>query len=954
MVVAPRHGNFQKLFTISSLLLVLFAIGAGRASAQNATIRGRVADESGAAMPGVNVTLTSPALLVAQSTTSDAEGSYVFANLPIGEYQATFELSGFQRFVRDKILLRADFTAAINVEMKIGALEESITVSGASPVVDTVSTTLSAAVSSKQITETLPVSRSLGAVFSTIPGTGRTTDTGAGGLASGGQTAYGVAGQMTVLIDGVNARQANGSTQGFGPDLSSMEEVELVTLGGSAEQMAPGTAAKLTIKSGGNTFKGRYEIKGQNDKFQANNVTTALYNEGIRQGDDVIMSRDFTADLGGPIRKDRIWFFGAIRYFKSESGVLGYAFAPGPDGIYNTVDDVPGSDPLISNNWTAKGTYQAAPKYKVVTFFSKNTQDEPQRFGTRLVPYEATRRFLWQVRQYKFELQGTPSSRFLFSVQMGRNYYTADYFAKDEYAGVPSSFDNASQLTTGTATSLDKRPRSNYQPSGWLQYVPEKSVLGRHELKAGFNWYHELVSTGYPNAPHGNYQLVFDTIGGIPHQALQIRTYNYPLTYYDRLDTTGLYLQDLWRVGSRLTINPGVRYDGQHSFSPAQTKPQGQFGNAGTYAKNEVGTWRVLAPRLGVSYDITGNGKTVAKASYGRYNHQLGDNFSTFYNPNTLLTTTYLWHDLNRNGDYDSGEVNLDTNGPDFVSIAGALNSIKTSGIKNPHTTQITASLERELMPNLAAKVSFLYFRDVDLIESINSLRPYSAFNVQIPRVDPGPDGVTGTADDGGTVIVYDYPAAVRGSAFVGNINVNRPSDQDNYTKVVEFVVSRRTIGRWGLQASGNVLFNHKYTNGIPQSPNQDYFNLNATHEWQAKVSGNYDFPKGITASAAAVLLNGVYTQRTNLFRTIPSQSTVTLRMEDFTNALSSPRSSFNARLGKMVRLPRARLGLSLEVFNVLNTSTAGSFSVASGSTYGQTTGIDNPRILRFGASFDF
>ncbi len=934
--------------------VIFLLVTARHADAQNATIRGRVADESGAAMPGVNVTITSPALLVPQSATSDGVGGYVFANLPIGEYQAVFELSGFQRLVRGNILLRSDFTATINVEMKIGALEESITVSGASPVVDTVSTTLSAAVSTKQITETLPVNRSLGAVFSTIPGTGRTTDTGAGGLASGGQTAYGVSGQMTVLIDGVNARQANGSTQGFGPDLSSMEEVELVTLGGSAEQMAPGTAAKLTIKSGGNTFRGRYEIKGQDDRFQSNNVTPSLYNQGIRQGDDVIMSRDFTADLGGPIRKDRLWFYGAVRYFKSESGVLGYAHSPGADGIYNTIDDVPGSDPLISNNWTAKGTYQASPKYKIVSFFSKNTQDEPERFGTRLLPYEATRRFLWQVRQYKFELQGTPSNRFLFSVQMGRNYYTADYFAKEEYANVPSAFDNASQLTTGTATSLDKRPRSNYQPSGWLQYVPDKNMLGRHEFKAGFNWYHELVSTGYPNAPHGNYQLVFDTIGGVAHQPLQIRTYNYPLTYYDRLDTTGIYLQDLWRVGSRLTINPGLRYDGQHSFSPEQTKPQGQFGNAGTYAKNDIGTWRNFAPRLGVSYDISGNGKTVVKASYGRYNQQLGDSYSTFYNPNTLLTTTYLWHDLNKNNDYDPGEVNLDTNGPDFVSIAGALNSIKTSGVKNPHTVQMTVSLERELMPNLAGKVSFLYFRDKDLYETVNSLRPYSAFTVQIPRVDPGPDGVAGTADDGGTITVYDYPANLRGSAFVGNIRVNRPSSQDDYTRVMEFVLSRRTIGHWGLQASGNVLFNHKWNNGIPVSANQDYFNLNHSREWQAKVSGNYDFPKGITASAAAVLLNGIYTQRTNIFRNIPSQSTVTIRMEDFNNELSSPRSSFNARLGKFIKLSRTRIGLSLDIFNVLNTSTAGAFSVSSGATYGQVTSIDNPRILRFGASFDF
>jgi len=954
MSVLQCWWDSRRSLALPGLLLAALILSAGPVYAQNAAIRGRVSDETGAALPGVAISITSPALLVPQTSVSDSEGSYLFANLPVGEYQAVFELSGFQRFVRGNILLRTDFTAAINIEMKIGALEESITVSGASPVVDTVSTTLSAAVSSKQITETLPVSRSLGAVFSTIPGTGRTTDTGAGGLASGGQTAYGVSGQMTVMIDGVNARQANGSTQGFGPDLSSMEEVELVTLGGGADQMAPGTAAKLTIKSGGNNFHGRTELKKQDDRFQSNNVTDELFAQGIRQGDDVIASRDFTADLGGPIRKDRIWFFGAIRYFKSESGILGYAHAPGPDGVYNTTDDIPGSDPLISNNWTGKGTYQASRNYKIVGFFSKNTQDEPERFGTRLLPYEATRRFLWQVSQYKVELQGTVSSRLLFGVQMGRNYYTADYFAKEEYAGVPSAFDNATQLTTGTATSLDKRPRSNYQPSGWMQWVPDHSLLGRHELKAGFNWYHEQVSTGYPDAPHGNYQLVFDTIGGIAHQPLQFKSYNYPLTYYDRLDTTGIYLQDMWRMGPRLTVNLGLRYDAQHSFSPEQTKPQGQFGNAGTYPAQDIGTWRELAPRLGLSYDIFGDGKTVAKASYGKYNHQLGDSYSTFYNPNTLLTTTYLWHDLNRNNDYDPGEVNLDTNGPDFVSIVGALNSIYTTGVENPHTTQITASLEREVLPNLAAKVSFLFFRDVDLIETVNQLRPYEAFTVQIPRADPGADGVTGNVDDGPTVIVYDYPASLRGSAFVGNVHVNRPADHDDYTRVLEMVVSRRTVGHWGLQASGNLLFNHKWNNGAPASPNQDYFNLNSSHEWQAKLSGNYDFPRGFRASAAAVLINGVRTQRTNLFRSIPSQSTVTVRMEDFNDSLGSPRSSFNARVGKIFTMARTRIGLSLEVFNVLNTSTGGAYSVASGSTYGQVTSIDNPRILRFGASFDF
>ncbi len=937
----------------------IVALSVANAAAQGSSIRGTVVDETGGRLPGVTVTISSPAMLTPQlSEVTGAEGTYVFANLPIGTYAATFELAGFQRFVRQEILLTTAFAAVINVTMQVGALAESITVSGASPVVDPTSATLASTLSSKQITETLPVSRSLGAVFSSMPGTGRTTDTGAGGLASGGQSAYGNGGQYTVLIDGINARQANGSTQGFGPDLASMEEVQLVTLGAGADQMAPGTAAIMTIKSGGNNFRGRYEIKGQDDRFQSNNVSDELFAQGIRQGDDILMSRDVTADLGGPIQRDRLWFYGAVRYFHSDSGILGYARAPGADQTFNTVDDVPGSDPLDSNNWTIKGTYQATPKYKVTSFYTRNVQDEPQRFGSRLVPYEATRRFLWTIHQAKVELQGNPSNRLLFSVQMGRNYYTADYFVKEEFAHLPSSFDNTSRLTLGPATAQDKRPRSNYQPSGWVQFIPEGSFIGRHEFKAGFSWYHEYVSTYYPNGVHGNYQLVFDTINDVPRQAFQIRTYNYPLTYFDRLDTSGLYAQDQWQVSRRLTVNLGLRYDGQHSWVPPQTKEQGPFGNAGSFPEVEVGVWRTLAPRVAVAFDLTGDGKTVVKGSYGRFNHQLGDNFSNAYNQNTLLTTTYRWHDRNGNADYDAGEVNLDISDPDnddFVNISGATNNILNPDLRLPYSIQAIASVERELLPNFGAKVSYIYFRDHDLYETYNVLRPYDAYTVQIPRQDPGADGTLGTGDDGSTVIVYDYPTAMRGSTFVGNKRLNRENQFDDSTQVLEVALTRRTVGRWGLMASGNVLFNHNWAAGIPQSPNDEYFNLNTTRDWQAKVTGNYDFPLGIATSASAVILNPVTLQRTNLFRNIPSASTVTLRMEERNRNLSKPRTSFNARVAKFFSLQRfGRVGLTLEVFNVLNTSTAGSFSVASGQTYGEIQSIDNPRILRFGALFEF
>ena len=147
MSVLQCWWDSRRSLALPGLLLAALILSAGPVYAQNAAIRGRVSDETGAALPGVAISITSPALLVPQTSVSDSEGSYLFANLPVGEYQAVFELSGFQRFVRGNILLRTDFTAAINIEMKIGALEESITVSGASPVVDTVSTTLSAAVS---------------------------------------------------------------------------------------------------------------------------------------------------------------------------------------------------------------------------------------------------------------------------------------------------------------------------------------------------------------------------------------------------------------------------------------------------------------------------------------------------------------------------------------------------------------------------------------------------------------------------------------------------------------------------------------------------------------------------------------------------------------------------------------------------------------------------------------
>src|SRR5262249_48315298 len=156
------------------------------------------------------------------------------------------------------------------------------------------------------------------------------------------------------------------------------------------------------------------------------------------------------------------------------------------------------------------------------------------------------------------------------------------------------------------------------------------------------------------------------------NQPTEFDTYNYPTSAISRNNEFGIYGKDTWRLGRRLTLNLGLRLDGFHTFLPPQTKVQGQFGAAGSFPTIDVSTWRRLAPRIGGAYDLTGDGKTVVKASYGFFNHSPGDDFAAAYNQNAVITTAYRWRDTDGNNDYTPGEVNLDTNGPDFISISGA------------------------------------------------------------------------------------------------------------------------------------------------------------------------------------------------------------------------------------------------------------------------------------------
>lgn len=940
---------------LCALLLASIADVAAQ-SAVNGSIRGKVTDATSATLPGVSVTLTSPALLVpAIVTQTDGQGDYAFSDLPIGNYQIGFELAGFQRLVRQDIVLTPGFTAAINATLTIGAVEETVTVAGQSPVVDTTSTVSSVSLSSKVITEVIPAVRTMTEFVGTAPGVVLNQRHDLGGPVAGPTyQAYGINGQYTVSYDGVNTRQ--GATQpGVAPDLGSLEEMQIVAIGGSAEQALPGVAVNMVVKSGGNNFHGRYELQGEHERLQGNNLTPALIAQGVTVGDGMIKNLELSGDLGGRIVRDKLWFYTAGRYQSATTSVLGFSKERGADGIFGTADDVPGARDSSVDNRTVKSTYQLAPKYKLIGFYAMQKMVVPSYSPSRTSPFETTQRFSNDPHMMKAELQATPSSRLLVNFSMGHNYKVAIYRAQEGLERFPTTFDNVTRMNEGPTLGQTEQPRKNLQPTGSISYFPDRSFAGKHELKVGFSHYKLTTGTGNTAGVHGSYRLTFDTIGGIPHQPFQITTYNYPVVSINRLDESGIYAQDTWRIGSRLTANLGLRWDRFHSFLPEQTKPQGQFGSAGTFAPLETGTWKQWAPRFGAALSLTADGKTVAKGTFGRYNHTPGDAYSEEWNLNSATNITYRWRDLNGNGDYDAGEVNLDTNGPDFVSISAAANNILNPDLRNAYTREATFSLEREVMANVGVKANYIYVRQTDLDATVNILRPYSAWNVPIQLRDPGADGVLGSAVDGGLIAVYDYDAAYRGSRFVGNQRVNVPAANDPRRHVLEGIVTRRTVGRWGLLGAFSAQKINRVVTPVPQSPNDEYFNRDETWDWQVKGTASYEAPFKLSLAGMVQIYNGIKGARTYQFRGIPSASTVTLRLEDFGATQGPARSMVSMRIARDTSgLGKGRLRLSFEIMNLLNSASPWSQSYASGPTFGNYNTTDGPRVARLGATYIF
>ena len=973
-MMSKRFNRFNRGWTVGSTAVVvaLLAIAPAAFAQQAAGIIGTVTDESGGVLPGVAVTATSPSLQVPQVTAvTEAGGEYRLTPLPIGTYTVEYALSGFQTVRREDIRLTIGFTARVDIGLKVGSLQESIIVSGVSPVVDTTSTTATTQFTRESI-ELLPSSRNgVVSLLAQAPGVRTLRDVGGSSINTVPTfRVFGQAGEAYSTLEGVQTSSLQASSgQANYWDYLAIEEASVRTIGNSAEVPSRGVNLNAIVKSGGNEFHGSGWYNKTSSALQSNNVNAELEAQGVTQGERLDTRHSYSADLGGRIIRDKLWFYGATRRAINAFEVLN---AYKPDGSPAIADDVA---------WftTEKLSYQMSASNKFVGFHTHNHKHDLSELS-QFRDWDYRGGLMTPSHTAKIEWQKLYGSSLVTTLQYGRYQY---YGFRFSYAprDVAPSFDQVTLIERGPQTNLGENPQSPRDHiKGTLTWFRPNLFRGDHELKIGVDYasarfgrtYPEGQETIYQGAftgPVYNYRLLFQDGAPIRLEAWNLWSYAKVVSEY-----TSAHVQDSWTVGRRLTLNLGLRYAHDNGYVPESCReaalPPGNVAfPAACYAKQQFNIWDSVAPRLHAAWDLAGDGKTVIKGGWGRFDHQRQQvPEMNAADAQVRTIATYRWRDLNGNRNYDPGEVNLNPDGPDFVSQSGGSNTVASPDEIQPKVDEVSVSLERELMANFGLRVSGIYARYNNTYRVTNLLRPYESYTVPVIRPDPGQDGRVGTADDPGVMFTYwEFPTSLSGRAFERLARINDP-DADQTFKSIDLSAFKRLSNRWQLLASYSATlrnvpimvsasgseFNSNVESG-PDNPNAEIFTADREWEQTGKVSGVYVLPFQINTSASYEYRSGYPWARQVRFtggatipnitvnvepvgtRRLPSQNQLDLRVE----------KAFNLRAGQ-------RATVRMNMFNALNDNTVLDLNRLSGASFGLPTNIMPPRIVEFSVSYQF
>jgi len=938
-------------------LLFLAFDRAASAQTGTATINGQVTDESGAVLPGVTVIAMSPALQVPQViSATDQEGRYRLTPLPIGTYSVTFELAGFKTVRREEIRLTVGFTARVDAAMSVGALAETITVSGASPLVDTASTANSTQLT-RETLELLPTSRSsYNAILMQTPSArmpANRVDVGGSQFANSPRFyALGQLGDSWHSIENIIAMSPADNPSGNYIDYSAMDET-VVSIGGhSADTPNMGLQLNAIVKTGGNVFSGAAYYAYTGRSLQSDNIgryTNIIAPERLQYRDDA------NFELGGRIFPNKLWFFGSFRQRRQIDEIV--AVCKKPDGSQ-----------CDQNNhdrfFTIKVTNQLNAKNRIIGFVQPHYRNRTGGGSATADWSTATARVGFE-GTWKGEWQYVPTSRLVLSV-LGGGWWLR---SGDEDPGItraPAGSDSFLGTSFGSSTAIGGRnPQDRYQVRASAEwYKPDFG--GTHKLKVGTDFFKMRAERGsVSRGDLGNYTLTF-----LNTAADRITVFSNPVTPKQPMMFLYWYGQDSWAMGSRVTLNLGANIHRQTAtINPdgfcrkAADGPAAIIFPAQCYPEDAPPVFMAISPRAHLSYDFTGRSTTVIKGGYARYYTPLLEDDLHIANHYTISDATYRWRDLNGNRDYDPGEVDLDPNHTDFLSInLRGGDPLYGFGHFNPDLKQryhdeVMLSFERQLASTWAARVSGIQSWAKNQWRVKNVLRPYSAYSIPITNADPGNDGILGNADDpaGRTFTYYDYPAQFAGLANQDSEYINDESADRSY-KSFEVEVNRRYGNNWQFRTSYSATWKTEpfgtsdNTVIVGLDPNSEintgYENL---MEWEYRAAASYLFRYGILTSANYDIRSGEYWERSVQFRgpagsRIPTQ---VLRVEPRGSRQADALKMLDIRAEKRFELGGTRrLSVTLNVYNLLNTNSPLGVQGRSGPQFGFVTSIPPGRLV--------
>jgi hypothetical protein len=937
--------RLERSVVILFLLLLPAATPGYSQYLQVGTIAGRVIDQSGAVVPGVTVTLTSPALLAARTTVTDSAGGYAFQSLPLGDYTAGYELAGFKKVVREGLIVTAARTLTVDITLQTGELTETLTVVGEPPTVDVTNTNVATSIDTKAL-ETIPTARDVWAILQNLAPQVILDREDVGGSQGGLQAVFSAFGstwhQNTYALNGVNVTDpAASGAAGFYYDFDSFQETQVSTAQHSAEIGTPGVYYNIIVKSGTDKYHGGSAYYFENDSMVSDNLTQELKDQGVASGSSINLFSDWTAQLGGPVLGDKVRFFTSWRDWR----------------IHRNVVDFPKSENTDMFSGLGNGTYQLNPSNRITGLYTRQTYYKPNRNASALNPPEST----WIEDDVFSIYQGAYNSQISNDAVLdARVSYSTVVFPLKLQPGIdqPNMLELGTGVQSGVASQNYDQWRTRLAVDGAVTMFKRTGNIN-HNLKAGYQYFRGLSDSTQDVFQGINLQV----LNGVPQTVTE---YNSPVDEKEIFRGSVLHVQDNLGFG-RVTLNLGLRFEHTEGLLPEQGAPGGPFSAPRSFPEQDVFSWNTFAPRIGVIFDPLPTHTVALKAGYSRYYHAASTGYVSGPNQNNLGGTTYTWIDHNGDGAFQIGEE-----GAKLSSFGGSITTVDPD-LKQPYTDEFSAGVELEAPGKIRVSGMYIHRQARDLLAIVENHIPFDTGYTQVPAIDPATGQTVTLFNQKPEFLGTDQLLETNPSDFKTSFDGFEISGQrrfaDGYQFITSYAYSTSDITRTSVSVSayggeeegaGGVGFGTSaFTN-----PNQKINNTSGpgfydrTHAF--KVGGSYDLQRyGVTLAATGKIQTGtpygrILTLSTDASGNPFNQGPITFFAEGRDANRFPTLKTMDFRVSKFFNIQQHRLEIIGDFFNLFNVSTVTNVNPNSGSNFSKPTDILGPRVFRIGGRWTF